>query len=300
MKKPITIFLIIVALFLSNQIKAQDLSIAQPTLITDWATTSNGVTSSYNGTCTVSNGTATCLNGYTFRIGSNTSTYLKIVSTRAITRVTFDATANTTGTALYTNIILYSSDGGATWCTEAQGITFTTTGYDQACSNIDKTFPTGTNAIQIWRKFGTTGSGQTIRLGNLKVYSPGFLVQPTDNISECTGGTSQLTTTALDPSATYQWYSNTTKKNSGGTSVGSANGGNTATFTPPSNTAGVFYYYCVATNGTNIATTNAVQFTVNAATSISSETIPAATYEKNATPTDLSVNATGAGTITYQ
>ncbi|MFZ4457084.1 MAG: fibronectin type III domain-containing protein [Bacteroidales bacterium] len=44
----------------------------------------------------------------------------------------------------------------------------------------------------------------------------------------------------------YQWYSNTTASNVGGTSLGSANGAQTNTYTPQSTTPGTTYYYCVA------------------------------------------------------
>lgn len=46
---------------------------------------------------------------------------------------------------------------------------------------------------------------------------------------------------------TYQWYSNTVNSNAGGTSVGAANGGQTASYTPPTAIAGTVYYYCVVT-----------------------------------------------------
>jgi len=62
------------------------------------------------------------------------------------------------------------------------------------------------------------------------------------------------------PPITVQWFSNTTASNSGGTNLGTANGAQTATFTPPSdvvNTTGV-YYYAVATDrcGSTTATIN--------------------------------------------
>jgi hypothetical protein len=47
---------------------------------------------------------------------------------------------------------------------------------------------------------------------------------------------------------TYQWYSNSSSSNTGGTSLGSANGAQTDTYSPPS-TAGTTYYYAVVSNG---------------------------------------------------
>jgi len=47
----------------------------------------------------------------------------------------------------------------------------------------------------------------------------------------------------------YQWFDNgTTNSNSGGTSLGSAGGADTASFTPPTTSAGTTYYYCEVTN----------------------------------------------------
>jgi hypothetical protein len=66
----------------------------------------------------------------------------------------------------------------------------------------------------------------------------------------------------------YQWYSNTTNSNSGGTAIEGATG---ASFTPPTSTAGTVYYYVIVTNtnGENepaYITSNAVAIIVNAST----------------------------------
>ena len=66
----------------------------------------------------------------------------------------------------------------------------------------------------------------------------------------------------------YQWYSNTANSNSGGTLISGAEG---ATYSPPTDTAGTFYYYVVVTNTNNgvngsktaTATSNAAEVTVN-------------------------------------
>lgn len=58
---------------------------------------------------------------------------------------------------------------------------------------------------------------------------------------------SSISVTTAGTGLTYQWFSNNSNSNSGGTSLGSANGAQTATFTPPSDVAGTKYYYCVVT-----------------------------------------------------
>jgi len=52
-------------------------------------------------------------------------------------------------------------------------------------------------------------------------------------------------------SLSYQWYKNNTPINSGGTSLGTANGANTANYKPPTTTAGSYTYYCVVKNTNN-------------------------------------------------
>jgi hypothetical protein len=46
---------------------------------------------------------------------------------------------------------------------------------------------------------------------------------------------------------TYKWYSATTAVNTGGTLLGSANGGETSSYIPQTTVAGTQYYYCVVT-----------------------------------------------------
>ena len=72
--------------------------------------------------------------------------------------------------------------------------------------------------------------------------------QPATSVAYC----KDATPTALSVTATgqgtlsYQWYSNTTNNNTGGTLI---TGANVATYTPPTTTAGSTYYY-VAVTGT--------------------------------------------------
>ena len=65
----------------------------------------------------------------------------------------------------------------------------------------------------------------------------------------CTGGTpGAITVSPINGtgSYTYQWYSVNSDANSGGTNLGSGNGGQTASYSPPaSGTTGTTYYYCL-------------------------------------------------------
>ncbi|MDR2357806.1 MAG: S-layer homology domain-containing protein, partial [Oscillospiraceae bacterium] len=64
-----------------------------------------------------------------------------------------------------------------------------------------------------------------------------------------------------DGELSYQWYSNTSDSNNGGTSLGETNGAQTASYTPPTAVVGTTYYYVVVTNtntGVNGSTTATV------------------------------------------
>ena len=66
-----------------------------------------------------------------------------------------------------------------------------------------------------------------------------------------------ITVTATGTNITYQWYSNASASNSGGTSLGSGNGAQTYSYTPPGKAAGTLYYYCVV-SGCGPSQTSAV------------------------------------------
>lgn len=72
-----------------------------------------------------------------------------------------------------------------------------------------------------------------------------------------------ISISATGTTPTYQWYSNTVNSNSGGTSVGAANGGQTNTYTPPTTVAGTTYYYCVVTACSQSVTSSTSTVTVN-------------------------------------
>jgi len=67
------------------------------------------------------------------------------------------------------------------------------------------------------------------------------------------GDTVELTVTASPPTSggalTYQWYKKANAQDNGGTSLGTENGADTATYnTPTSLAVATYYYYCVVTN----------------------------------------------------
>jgi len=76
------------------------------------------------------------------------------------------------------------------------------------------------------------------------------------------GTPENLTVTAVGTSLTYQWYSSATSSTTGGTSVGSANGGQTNNYTPSTATVGTQYYYVVVSGACGSDTSGPVAVTV--------------------------------------
>ncbi len=147
-------------------------------------------------------------------------------------------------------------------------------------------------------------STRTAISGAINVYAaPVITTQPT-GATYC----QNISATALSVTATagglgtpnYQWYSNTTNSNSGGTLL---TGATSATYTPSTSTVGTTYYYVVINNGGGAAgcsllSSNAVAIVVNDLPVINAFALGTQTLCLNATPSNLSVTAsTATGTI---
>ncbi|MFM1774717.1 MAG: hypothetical protein RJA53_327 [Bacteroidota bacterium] len=88
---------------------------------------------------------------------------------------------------------------------------------------------------------------------------PVITVQPIATRNVCSGNVAGLSTTAVGPQLTYQWYTNTTSSNTGGTAI---TGANAATYTFTSSTVGTQYFYVVVNGGCSRSTTSSVS-TIN-------------------------------------
>ncbi len=131
-----------------------------------------------------------------------------------------------------------------------------------------------------------TGTDNTV---NLTVQVPAAITtQPSTTVQNlCQGSAATaLSVAATGTTLTYQWYSNTTATNSGGTAVGT----NSATYTPVTTSAGTLYYYCVVSAACGASVTSDVSGAVNV-TAIPSA--PAGTINVSANP------SCGAATLTY-
>ncbi|MFV9550921.1 PKD domain-containing protein [Algibacter sp. PT7-4] len=134
--------------------------------------------------------------------------------------------------------------------------------------------------------------------------APEFTSQPISESVCLNGAITPLSVSVNGPGTpTYQWYSNTTNTNTGGTLIA---GETSSTYIPPNNPVGVIYYYCVV-SFTSGAGCN--EITSNVATI---EIVEGIQIDTNPTPTqslcvggDISsalsiTHSGGTGTISYQ
>ncbi|MFC3878915.1 PKD-like domain-containing protein [Algoriphagus namhaensis] len=122
----------------------------------------------------------------------------------------------------------------------------------------------------------------------------------TDDETTCQGGTfPQLTVLASgEGTISYQWYSNTSPSNTGGTLIP---GATDPDFTPPSTTVGTLYYYATgSSNCGTVPTDVSGAFTVTPLTEITDEDLAGQTICDGDSFSSISVTADGTGTLTYQ
>ncbi|HBQ81516.1 MAG TPA: hypothetical protein DD745_01350, partial [Bacteroidales bacterium] len=79
---------------------------------------------------------------------------------------------------------------------------------------------------------------------------------PTASTSVCVGGSVTLTVTpgGGTPPYSFQWYSNTVDDNTSGTII---TGETSASYNPPTSSAGTIYYYCTVSSSTCTAKASA-------------------------------------------
>lgn len=104
------------------------------------------------------------------------------------------------------------------------------------------------------------GFGTIVELGPQSLcVAPYYNTQPAST-TICQNATTTLTASVGgNTSISYQWYRNTSATNTGGAPIA---GATSASYTPPSNTVGTFYYYLVATNACSSTASNVATFTV--------------------------------------
>lgn len=134
---------------------------------------------------------------------------------------------------------------------------------------------------------------------------PTIDAQPLATQQLCVGGViNSLSVSTINGAGTptYQWYSNTSNSNVGGTMI---SGANSINYTPPAfNSIGSYYYYVVVTysaSACGIVTSNVAEVLVVSDPIVTSQPLASQTLCQNSTSTPLSVVASGGlGTYNYQ
>jgi hypothetical protein len=148
-----------------------------------------------------------------------------------------------------TNIIEFRYGAGVTQASYSVGISGSNgTNYLSVNASHVESNTTRTTNRTTW-----VGSGRLYRFSGC--VAPSITSQPSaTTVERCLNGTGfpDLSVSANGTTPTYQWYSNTTASNSGGTAVGT----NAATYTPPNNAANDRYYYVVVSNSCGTVTSN--------------------------------------------
>ena len=128
-----------------------------------------------------------------------------------------------------------------------------------------------------------------------------YLTQPLFSQTLCAdGNTTPLTVSAINNSAssTYQWYSNTTNSYANSTPIP---GANSTSYSPPSNSNGLKFYFCLANVNSISCQSNISSVLVVADPVISQQPISEQTICVGGTPSPVSVGVSGGvGTPTYQ
>ncbi|MBC7845308.1 MAG: gliding motility-associated C-terminal domain-containing protein [Flavobacterium sp.] len=135
--------------------------------------------------------------------------------------------------------------------------------------------------------------------------NPAPTITPLVSSTVCIGGTLNVlsfTISGATGTPTYQWYSNTTNSNTGGSIIPSETN---STYTPPSTTAGIVYYYCIITlpsGGCSNIKTNTATVTIMPNPTIATQPTPTQNLCVGVTvSTPLSITYSGGtGTASYQ
>ncbi|MFV5695229.1 PKD domain-containing protein [Flavobacterium sp. LB3P122] len=241
-----------------------------------------------------------------------------VVTVNPAPKITTQPASNTVcqnGTLNVLSVVLNTSTGTPTYQWYSNTSNNTTTGTPLS-GEINATYapPTTTIGTIYYYSIITLGgsggcSSLTSAIANITITAgPTIILQPTASQNICVGSTINPPLKVSYSGGTgipsYQWFSNTTNANSGGTLISSAT---SSSYTPPVfSVAGVNYFYAVITvsgNGCGTITSNPAEVKIVADPIVSSQPLPTQTLCQNGAPTDLSVTASGdagVGALSYQ
>lgn len=176
----------------------------------------------------------------------------------------------------------------------------------------------GVSAIEITYDFAGTSNDclafENITVSNISskyfnAETPEIILQPSD-LAVNVGQAADLSVTIASVSAgtlAYQWYSNTTDSNIGGSLI---SGATSQSYSAPTDVISTTYYYCMVTNTDTNATNEVKTVTSNAAEVVVNNLINAEAPTVTIQPQDttiptgstgsISVTASASGTLSYQ
>lgn len=239
-------------------------------------------------------------------------------SNTATQTFTVNTAPSITNTNLSQTICSGSSTSLVTLTATPAGTTFSWTAT--ATAGITGFLPSGINIIPVQTITTTNSNPGTVTyvitptlggcIGTPVNYvvtvnpAPSITTQPASS-TVCLGGTPTLLSVVLSSSTvtpTYQWYSNTSNSNSGGTFI---TGATSATYNPPASAVGVLYFYCIITlssGGCSNITSTLATVTITPLPTVTTQPLASQNLCVGVTiPTPLSVSYSGGiGTATYQ
>lgn len=128
----------------------------------------------------------------------------------------------------------------------------------------------------------------------------GINIQPSSSLNICQNASTGniLTSQVTGQNISYQWFSNSSNSNSGGTSLGTSNGAQTSSLTIPTSTIGNSYYYLEITNSCGTSKSNVSTVSVNSA-SVAGVISAQSTTVCNNSPANLSITG-NTGNVQWQ
>jgi len=218
---------------------------------------------------------------------------------------------NTTNNAQLLQVAFTNGAGTASYQWYSNTTNATTGGSLIAGATTDNYLPPTDAVGELFYYFEITFSqggcnsifSNTARVGVFP--QPAIVMQPLNTQAICEGGMIMplsIAVTGGTGNITYQWYSNTTNFNTGGTAI---SGATLDSYTPPVfNMAGDFYFYAVATLdgiGCGSAASDVSEVNVVPDPDVTSQPLASQTHCQGAVPNDLNiVAANGIGTFSYQ
>ena len=239
-------------------------STAGTATFTTTALANSGVTTVTITSLSSGAGTATCTNALS---SNNTAAVTVNNSSPAINTQPTNPAATCSGSGIQT-ITVAANGTGLTYSWRKAGVAVTNGGVisGQGTATLTLTNPvavnTGSYDVVISGTCSPSVTSNAVTVSLVTATAITTAAAPVSQTVLINSIPTNLTLTAAGNSLSYQWYSNNTNCNTCGTSVGSGSGGQTNTYTPPSNTVGTKYYYCVVTGTCGTVRTLAVSVIV--------------------------------------